>query len=582
MHAPSAPTLSAPPHRRWVIAPLPDTGPVDRLCRELRLPPTLCRLLVLRGYGEPDAVRGFLRPNAGQIHPPAMAGMAEAVERLRRAIRQGETILVHGDYDVDGICSTALLTRALRMMGARTEPFVPHRIADGYDLSDAGIEAAHAAGARLILTADCGVVAHEAIERARRAGIDVVVTDHHTPGDTLPDAVAVVNPNRRDCPYPNKSLAGVGVAYKLCCALADALGFPHERLASLLDLVAIATVADLVPLTEENRVLVRWGLKVLVSTPNPGLRALLHSAGLAGKPEISAGQVGFILAPRINAVGRMSEAQLGVRLLLTEDNSEAERIAAQLEDENRTRQEVDGQTLKQAMAVLDREFDPRRDRAVVLAADGWHPGVIGIVASRVVERIHRPTVMIALDGNGEGKGSARSIPGFHLYEAMHACREHLVRYGGHRAAAGCSILPHRVEGFREAFQGHARGVLTDEQLVPEVRIDLEIDLREADTELCRLLRHLAPFGQGNPTPVFAAQRVDVAGYPRIVGKNHLKLTLASGDTRLEAMGWGMGDRLREVNPALGPIDVAFRLEENTYNGRTSAQARLVDVRTSPP
>jgi single-stranded-DNA-specific exonuclease len=576
--AAAPPTPSA---RRWVLPPPADATAVDRLCRDLRLPVALCRLLVQRGYLEPDAVRGFLRPHAGQIRPPELAGIGDAVERLRRAIRDRETILVHGDYDVDGICATALFTRALRMMGARAEAFVPHRITDGYDLSDAGVRAAQAAGARLILTADCGVVAHEAVEQARRAGIEVIVTDHHTPGATLPAAVAVVNPNRPDCPYPNRSLAGVGVAYKVCCALAEAIGFPAERLGCFVDLVAVATVADLVPLTEENRVLVRWGLKVLQNTPNPGLRALLRSSGLAGKGEVTAGQVGYVLAPRINAVGRMAEAQTGVRLLLTDDDAEAERIAARLEEENRGRQEVDRGTLAEAMARLERDFDPTRDRGVVLAGEGWHPGVIGIVASRVVERIHRPTVMIALDGSNDGKGSARSISGFHLYDAMHACADHLVRFGGHRMAAGCSIRPERVEGFRAAFDAHARAKLTPEALVPEVRIDLELRLPEADATLCGTLRHLAPFGQGNPAPVFAVRGADVAGYPRVVGKNHLKFTLAAEGARLDAIAFGMADRLGEVNPALGPLDVAFKLEENTYNGRTSVQARVVDLRAAP-
>jgi single-stranded-DNA-specific exonuclease len=266
-----------------------------------------------------------------------------------------------------------------------------------------------------------------------------------------------------------------------------------------------------------------------------------------------------------------------VRLLLTDDPAEAAEIAQTLEEENRWRREVDGQTLRDAMRMLESGYDPERDRGVVLAAEGWHPGVIGIVASRVVEQIHRPTVLIAL-GAEEGKGSARSVPGFHLYDALRGCSEHLIRFGGHRAAAGCSIRPDRVEAFREAFDAQARAALTEEQLVPEVRIDLELGLHEASEELCRLLRHAAPFGMGNPTPVFAVRGVEVAGYPRVVGSNHLKLTLASGGAQLPAIGFGMADRLGDANPALGPLDVAFKLEENTWKGRTTAQARLVDLR----
>ncbi|HEX7242611.1 MAG TPA: single-stranded-DNA-specific exonuclease RecJ [Longimicrobiaceae bacterium] len=579
------PATSAPPlaRRRWVLPPEPDRAAVDRLVSDLRLPEPLCRLLALRGHGAPDAAREFLRPRPEQIHPPQLlAGMGDAVARLRRAIRAGETVLAHGDYDVDGICATALLTRALRAMGARVVPFVPHRLEDGYDLADAGIRAAAAAGATLIVTGDCGIVAHEAVLRARRAGVDVVVTDHHTPGPTLPDAVAVVNPNRADCGYPDKGLAGVGVAYKLCCALAADVGFPEERLHGFLDLVAIATIADLAPLTGENRALVRWGLKVLARTPNPGLRALLRATGLADRAEVSASQVGYVLAPRINAVGRMGTALRGVDLLLTDDPAEAAEIAETLESENRSRQAVDGQTLTEVMRVLDRVYDPARDRGVVLAADGWHPGVIGIVASRVVERIHRPTVLIALNGSAEGKGSARSISRFHLYDAMRCCAEHLTRFGGHRYAAGCSILPGSVDAFRAAFDACAREKLQDDDLVPEVRIDLELALPEAGEELFRMLRHAGPFGMGNPTPVFAARRVGVAGYPKVVGQNHLKLALSGGGATLDAIGFGMGDRLGDPALSRGPLDVAFRLEENHWNGRTRLQAKLVDLRPASP
>jgi len=570
------PAVLAP--RRWVFPAAPDTAAVDRLGRELRLPPPLCRLLVQRGYGEADAARGFLRPTPGHIHPPAgLAGMADAVARLRRAIERGETVLVHGDYDVDGICATALYVRALRMMGARAEPFVPRRLVDGYDLAEAGVRAAAETGASLILTCDCGIVAHDAVLRARAAGIDVVVTDHHTPGPDLPDAAAVVNPNRRDCGYPDKGLAGVGVAWKVCCALAEEVGFPAERLHGFLDLVAVATIADIAPLKGENRALVRWGLKVLRETPNAGLRALLRVTGLADRGEITASQVGFVLAPRINAVGRMGEALRGVRLLLTDDEGEAERIARTLEEDNLWRRSVEGGTLREALESLETGYDAERDYGVVLAGTGWHPGVIGIVASRLVERLHRPVVMIGIDEQGEGKGSARSIHSFHLYEAMRDCAGHLVRFGGHRMAAGCSIRAERVDGFRDAFNARARAVLTEDDLVPEVRIDLEMELRQADHDLVRMLRHAGPFGAGNATPVFAARGVAVADH-RVVGQGHLKMTLGAYGSRLEAIGFGMGERAREPGFGAGLLDVAFRLEENHFNGRTSVQARLVDFR----
>jgi single-stranded-DNA-specific exonuclease len=563
--------------RRWAFPAETDPRAVDRLAAELRLPLPLCRLLVVRGVATPEAARRFLRPRPDQLCAPALAGMDAAVERIVRAMRDGETILVHGDYDVDGICATALYVRALRRLGARAEPFVPHRMEDGYDLSDAGIRAAVAAGARLILTGDCGIVAHEAVERARTAGIDVVVTDHHTPGATLPPAVAVVNPNRPDCDYPNKSLCGAGVAYKVCCALAAELGVAEETLHPFLDLVALATVADLVPLTEENRAFVRWGLRVLGRTPNPGLRALLRVTGLDAGGEITAGQVGYVIGPRLNAVGRMGEALRGVHLLLTDDDAEADTIARTLEEENRWRQRVDGETLSDALSMLERGFDPARDRAVVLASRDWHPGVIGIVASRIVERVHRPTFLFAV-GEAEAKGSGRSIEGFDLHRALLACSSHLLRFGGHRMAAGCSLEPARIDAFRADFDAHARREIEESQLVPTLRVDMELPLAEANASLLGVLRHLAPFGHGNPTPVFVTRGVALAGQPRIVGRDHLKLSLAADGSAVDAIGFGMGDRLAEIGRPGQRLDVAYRLEENTWNGRTRVQARLADVR----
>lgn len=572
----------APPRLHWIVAPPPDEARVQRLRAALGVPLPLCRLLAQRGFGEPAAAKEFLRPLAEHIHPPLLAGIDAAVARLARAIRDGETILVHGDYDVDGICATALCVRSLRAMGARAEPFVPHRVTDGYDLSAAGVAAAARIGAGLILTCDCGITAHEPIRAARNSGIDVVVTDHHTPGSELPaSAAAVVNPNRTDCDYPNPWLCGTGVAYKVCCALAASIGYPVEQLARHLDLVALATVADLVPLRGENRALVRWGLRVLQQTGNRGLRALLRVTGLEQRAEISAGQVGFILAPRLNAVGRMADATDGVRLLLTEDPVEADAIARSLEEENQLRRRVDGATLREALQQLEQHYDPDRDWGVVLASERWHPGVIGIVASRVVEHIYRPTVMVTTAG-GEGKGSGRSIAGFHLYEAIHECAAHLHRFGGHRAAAGCSLAPDQVEGFRTAFNAAARRRLTAEAVVPRVRIDLELSLAEADHALLNAFRHLGPHGMENPAPVLAVRGVTWADPPRVVGRDHLKGTLAAGDHRLDAIGFGMADRRHAVPAAGSPFDVALRLEENTWRGQRQLQARLIDIRSTEP
>jgi single-stranded-DNA-specific exonuclease len=573
-------TALPPLRKRWIL-PTGELDPVAAaLHGELSLPAPLCALLARRGMSDATAARAYLRPDPAQLHAAAqLAGIGAAVERLAGAIRGGETVLVHGDFDVDGICATALYTRVLTALGGKPVPFIPRRVEDGYDLTEAGVAAARSAGATLILTGDCGIRAHAAISAAAVAGIDVVVTDHHTPADTLPPAAAVVNPSRADCAYPNKGLCGAGVAFRVCEALAAEMGYPAERLRAYLDLVAIATVADLVPLQGENRTLVRWGLRTLRTTPNPGLRALLAATRLEAG-EITAGQVGFVLAPRLNAVGRMGEALRGARLLLTDDPVEAAEIAAELEEENRSRRREDTRVLREAMELLERDFDPESARGVVLAGEGWHPGVVGIVASRVVERIHRPAVLVALAG-GEGRGSGRSVPGFDLLGAFQACSPHFTRFGGHRAAAGCTLEAGRVEAFAADFDAHARAHLLPEQLEPELRVDLLLRCEEANAELARLLRHTAPHGMGNAAPVFALRGARLSGQPRVLGEAHLRFSVAGEDGgRLDAIAFGMAERHAELLAAGRDLDVAFRLEEDEWKGRTRVQARVLDFRAA--
>lgn len=569
--------------RRWVFrTDACDEAAVMALESELRLPRALCRLLLLRGHASASDARLFLKPRLDDLHAPnLLAGAHTAVDRIAHAVRSHERILVHGDYDVDGMCAAALYTRVLRSLGADIVPFVPHRMSDGYDLGHAGVRRAAEAGASLILTGDCGIVAHDAVEQARAQGIDVIITDHHTPGDTLPAAVAVVNPNRVDCAYPFKGLAGAGVAYKLCQMLVDALNADAEALRWHLDLVALATIADLAPLKGENRVLVHYGLRVLRETRSAGLHALMSRARLDAGSAVSAGQVSHVLAPRLNAVGRMGAASRGVSLLLSDDEAEAAALADEMEAENHTRQSVDRAILDEAMAMLEERFDPETDYGIVLSAPDWHPGVIGIVASRVVERIHRPVVLIAEDpATGRGRGSARSIPAFHLYEGVHACAALLERYGGHRQAAGLDVRLDRIDEFRETFNRHARGVLTPADLVAEVRVDLEITIAEANADLCRLMRHCGPFGMGNPQPVFVARRVAAHQCKVVGGGQHLRMTLGQDAARLPAIGFRMAERLRDLDFGNTPIDVAFQLQQDEWNGRERLQARLVDVRAA--
>lgn len=568
--------LPLPPDPVWEEGGAPPPDEVAALARTLSLPPALCAVLVARGMHEAEAVRRFLRPLLDHLHPPeALPDAGAAALRLETALARGETILVHGDYDVDGVCATALLVRFLRRLGGRVVPFVPHRTRDGYDLGPAGVEAARAAGATLLVTCDSGIAAHGAVGEARAAGIDVIVTDHHTPGETLPPAQAVVNPVRRDSAYPEAILCGAGVAWKLCQLLSERRGEDPKALYPLLAFVALATVADLVPLEGENRVLVRYGLRYLAHTRIPGLRALLTSAGVEG--EVDAGQVGFLLGPRINAVGRIGAAETALRLLLTEDAVEAAALAEELEAANRARKEEDRRVLHEALALLRNAYDPDRSFGVVVAGEGWHPGVIGIVASRMVERIHRPVVLVALDGD-RGRGSGRSIPGVHLYEALAECRRHLARFGGHRQAAGLDVARGDVEGFRASFDAAVRTQLQGTPPVPRLAGGIPLPLAEATEELHHLMGYLAPFGIGNPRPVFRTAAVEVAGTPREVGEGHLKLRLRHGPHELEAIGFGLARRRPAEALAGRQVEALFQLRTNAYQGRVTLQARLLDVR----
>jgi len=551
---------------------------VDALIRELRLPRAVCSVLVARGIQEPELAKRFLRPRLEHLHDPStLADGPRAAERIARAIRADEPILVHGDYDVDGICATALMTRWLRHLGGVVAPFVPHRTRDGYDFSRAGLDAARTAGATLIVTVDCGTVAHETVAAAAADGRDVIVTDHHTVGDRLPAAYAVVNPQRADCAYPEKGLCGTGLAYRLCGLVAEALDADAAELTAYLDLVALATVADLVPLTGENRVLVSYGLRRFAHTRVPGIAALLTASSVE-PGQVTSGKLGFVVAPRINAAGRIGEAADALRLLLTDDPTEARALAERLEEINGERRRVDMRTLDEALDRLEGEYDAERDYGVVLAADGWHPGVIGIVASRLVERIHRPVVLVALEGD-RGRGSARSIPAFHLYEALKTCAAHLDRFGGHRQAAGMDVRRAAVPALREAFNEHARSVLGPDDLRPRLRPDLTLDPAEIDLELVRWLEYLGPHGIGNPGPLFRSESLRVEG-PRQVGQGHLKAALAGGAGRLDAIGFGIWNRFPPDALGREPHDALYRLERNEWRGQVSLQARLLDLRRS--
>ncbi len=557
-----------------------DVAAVNALVAQLEIPTPIAAILVNRGYAEPEGAKSFLRPRLnGLLDPWSMADMAKAVERLSAAIESQDLILVHGDYDVDGVCGSAMLVRALRELGARVDVFIPHRQLHGYDFGPAGLAAAIELGAACVLTCDCGTMAHEAIAAARREGVDVVVSDHHTPPEELPPAVAVLNPHRPDCAYPEKFLCGSGVAFKLLHALYEHRGRSVESLYKYLDLVAIPTVADLVPLTGENRVLTRFGLKVLKRTPNPGLRALLRVSGLKAGQPIGSGQIAFVIGPRLNAVGRMGDAMRAVQLLLTSDDAEAKALAEVVDSENRIRQEEDRATLEQAQQMLEGVFDPESDWVIVLASQGWHPGVIGIVASRVLEEFYRPTVLIALDGV-QGRGSGRSIPAFHLFDALKACESQLEQFGGHRAAAGLQIRAANVDAFRARLNEVARERLRREDLQPRLGVDVELPLSEVTSDLWRFLAHFGPFGMGNPKPVFLARDVRLSAAPQVVGERHLRLRLdAGGGAASEAIGFGLAAESEWLQES-SRVDLAFQLGLSEWQGVEYVQAKLLDVRPS--
>jgi len=555
---------------RWAVAAAPDRHVTAVLAADLHIPEPLAAILAQRGFTAPERAKAFLRPDLERLTDPlAWADMRRAVELITSAVRAGVPILVHGDYDVDGQCAAAMLTRVLRSVGGDVHAFVPHRIRDGYDFGAAGLGEALRLRAGLIITCDCGITAVDAVRAARDAGIEVIVTDHHLPGDALPPASAVLDPRRADCPSADKDLCGSGVAFKLAQALAPALGLSANLPLHFLDFVALATVADVVPLTGENRILVRHGLKLLADSRWVGLRALVEAAGLAGRP-IKSGHVGFILAPRLNAAGRIGDANDGLRLLLTDDPEEAARIARELETLNARRQALDQRVLDEAVVMADALLRPE-DRALVLAADGWHPGVIGIVASRLVERYGRPTFLVGWDGE-TGRGSGRSIAGFDLHQALHRVGHHLEKYGGHTMAAGLTIRRERYEEFRVAFLAVAGQLLGPDDLVPAQRVDLELPLSLVSEDLERLIRYLEPCGPGNPAPVFGVRGARAVGARR-VGSNHLRFLLDDASGVLPAIAFQWADVVPD-HWLTERLDVAFRLERDEWQGRATLQARI--------
>jgi len=563
---------------RWVSPVVPEEAPQSEMDSRFGLHPLVARILSNRGFHGEAEIERFLHPNLDDLHDPhLMLGMEPAVVRLAEALGRNEKIVVYGDYDVDGITSISLMVRYLRQLGGSVGYYIPNRMVEGYGITEVGIDAVVAMGATLLVTVDCGITAVEAIEYAKSKGMDVLVTDHHEPGPEIPVAAAILNPKQPGDTYPEKELAGIGVAFKLCQGLCRRLGENENELYEHLDLVAVGSIADIVPLLGENRIFARVGLEKLKTSTKPGIRALIELAGLSEK-KLGSADVVFSMAPRINAVGRMGDALRGVELFLTDDMEQAMRLAQVLDQENRSRREVDNQTLLEARRMIEDTVDLENRWSIVIHSRNWHPGVLGIVASRIVEEYYRPTVLITFDDEGEGKGSARSIANFHLYEALKSCGHCLDVFGGHKYAAGLQLKQHDLEEFVEAFDRAAHDMLSPEDLTPEIMVDLEVSLEQADYDLLHCMQMFQPYGPGNPKPVLVANDLSVVGYPRIVGNNHLKMRVRHNGRQIDAIGFHLADKLKEINTARDKISMAFVLEENEWNNMRHLQANIKDIK----
>lgn len=574
---------------RWTLRPVENEALVAEMARALtNLPLPLARALVLRGVTSFDAARAFFRDGLEALHDPfLMRDMERAAERLAEAIRRREPVMVYGDYDVDGTTATAMMTLFLRASGVPASFFIPNRFRHGYGLHKAGLDEARARGASLVIALDCGITAHKEAAYAREIGLDLIIADHHTALETVPEAVAVLNPKRPDCAYPCDALSGAGVGFKLIQATLQLLGRPAEEAFEYLDLLAVSIASDIVPIVGENRVLMRAGLERLATAPRLGLAALAQQAGV-DLEAVTTSRIVFTLGPRINAAGRLGDAGIAVELMLAEEPELARRLAGRLDEINQERRALDRHTLEEALAEAEAHVAQKDPFALVLHQPDWHPGVIGIVASRIVERFHRPAVLLA----GEGKhvrGSARSIEGVSIYEALAQCAGLLSGFGGHHAAAGVSLKAEDVPAFREALSEAVGQRVEPEDLRPEIPLDAALDLAALDGlggRFWRVLRQFSPFGPENPCPIFWGRDLRLVEEPRVVGAGgqHLRLRVAQrggAGPSLPAIGFGLGERLPVARRSYrqgAPLEMAFCIEENTWNGRTSLQLRAKDVR----
>jgi single-stranded-DNA-specific exonuclease len=563
----------------WDHAPCNDTE-VAALAAAIKVPPVVAKLLCLRGLADPEAAERFLKPSLDHLNDPfLLAGMTQAVDRLLRAIASRERIVIHGDYDVDGVTSTVIMRRALEMLGANVAHFIPERLTDGYGLQPATVERLHAAGAAVIVSVDCGIRGEEAARRARELGVDLIITDHHEPDKTLPPAFAIINPKRSDCTYPDKHLAGVGVALKLVQALCARSG-REKWVPAFVKIAAIGTLADVVPLVGENRVIAKLGLELLSRGRHTvGLRSLLEASGLTNKT-IDGFHVAFLMAPRINAAGRMSSPDIATRLLLAIDEGqleEARALAQQLNDENAKRQTEEAAIVAEARKAVESDPSVGAHNILVVAGQGWHRGVIGIVASKLVDHFNKPAVVMSVE-DGVAHGSCRSIPAFDMLAALEQCADLFERFGGHKQAAGLTIRAERIADFRRRINAWADRALDPRDLMRRLRIDAALPLRAIDAGVIEALSRLGPYGAANPKPVFHAGPVQLVNGPRTIKERHLKMSVRQEGRTFPAIAWRCAERLPMFEEHRANLEVAFSLDQNEFNGDAFVELTLADAR----
>lgn len=562
--------------KRWTILQA-DEEKINSLQQSLKVHPAICRILVQRNISSFDEAKNFYRPQITDLHDPwLMKDMEKAVNRIITGIENQEKILVYGDYDVDGTTSVACMYQFLFKLHSNLDFYIPHRYREGYGVSKAGIDFAKENGFTLVISLDCGIKSVELIAYAKELGIDFIVCDHHLPDPELPPAAAILNPKQTDCHYPYKELCGCGVGFKLITALAQKLNLPEEMVFAYLDLVATAIAADIVPMTGENRVLAYYGMKKANENPNNGIKALAFLSGLTR--ELHVHNLVFMIAPRVNAAGRMDDARKAVLMFVAGTYEEALQYAEMLHSDNTDRKEADSSITDEALALIRGDEIMVNRKSTVVFQPHWHKGVVGIVASRLIEHYYRPTVVLTQSGD-YAAGSARSVPGFNLYEAIHACKEYLLGYGGHFAAAGMTIKLDKIEAFRTKFEEVVSTTIPPELLVPELVIDSEINFRDINWSFYNVISQMEPFGPGNLRPQFLAKKVFDTGSSKIVKEDHLRFVLRQDNIALTGIGFGMAEKFPLLKMKK-PVDIVFKIDQNEWNGQKSLQLRMVDLRLS--